>query len=341
MALTVRHHAGEYQVAWGQWADVASSLPEKAILITDSNVERLLPENLQDRPRLTFVAGEASKTWAKAGQLHEQLAQLGALRSHTLVAVGGGVTGDLAGFVAASYMRGIPLVQVPTSLLAMVDSSVGGKVGVDLAAGKNLAGAFWPPQSVIVPFDALTTLPERELRAGMAEVIKAAWIASPELIETLKDPVHDAHDPRLSQIIQTSIAIKARVVEADEFERLGIRATLNFGHTIGHALEAVTNYAEYVHGEAVSIGMVAEAQLSARLGLITPNAVDDLREMCHAHGLPTALPAGLTFEDLLPFMRKDKKAEGTHLALALLHGYGACKLHTDVAADDVRKALQP
>ncbi len=340
MALTVKHHAGEYQVVWGQWADVAAQLPEKAILITDTNVEPLLPENLLSLPRLAFPAGEASKTWAMAGQLHEQLAPLGALRSHTVVAIGGGVTGDLAGFVAASYMRGVPLVQVPTSLLAMVDSSVGGKVGVDLAAGKNLAGAFWPPQRVVIPFDALTTLPARELRAGMAEVIKAAWIASPELIETLKDPVHDAHDPRLPQIIQTSVAIKARVVEADEFERLGIRATLNFGHTIGHALEAVTNYAEYVHGEAVSIGMVVEAQLSARLGLIQPDVVDDLREMCQAHGLPTALPTGLKFEDLLPYMRKDKKAVGTHLALALLHGYGACKLHTDVDADDVRKALQ-
>lgn len=340
MALTVKHHAGEYPVHWGQWADVAALLPVHSILITDSNVERLLPPDLQGIPRLTFPAGEASKTWAMAGHLHEQLASLGALRNHTIVAVGGGVTGDLAGFVAASFMRGVPLVQVPTSLLAMVDSSVGGKVGVDLAAGKNLAGAFWPPQSVIVPFDALTTLPKRELQAGMAEVIKAAWIASPDLIETLRTPVLDADDPRLPGIIQASVAIKAQVVEADEFERTGLRATLNFGHTIGHALEAHTNYNQFVHGEAVSIGMVAEAQLSANLGLVPAEAVDDLRAMCQAHGLPTALPAGLTFEDLLPYLRKDKKAEGTHLALALLHGYGACKLHKDIAADDVKKALQ-
>ncbi|GAB4133839.1 MAG: 3-dehydroquinate synthase [Fimbriimonadaceae bacterium] len=340
MALTVKHHAGEYQVHWGQWADVAPHLPENAILITDSNVEPLLPPNLAHQPRLVFPAGEGSKTWTMAGQLHERLAQMGALRATTIVAVGGGVTGDLAGFVAASYMRGVPLIQVPTSLLAMVDSSVGGKVGVDLAAGKNLAGAFWPPQAVIVPFDALTTLPGRELRAGMAEVIKAAWIARPELIETLRTPVLNAQDPRLPEIIQDSIAIKAQVVEADEFERIGIRATLNFGHTIGHALESLTNYETYVHGEAVSIGMVAEARISANLGLIPQEAVQDLIQMCQAHGLPTALPPGVTTDDLLPYMRKDKKAEGTHLALALLHGYGACKLHKDVAPDVVRQALQ-
>lgn len=340
MAFTVKHHAGEYLVHWGQWADVAAHLPENSIVVTDSNVERLLPENLQAFPRLVFPAGESSKTWAVAGQLHEQLAQLGALRAFTIVAVGGGVTGDLAGFVAASYMRGVPVIQVPTSLLAMVDSSVGGKVGVDLDAGKNLAGAFWPPQSVIVPFDALTTLPERELRAGMAEVIKAAWIASPELIETLGTPVLNAHDPRLPEIIQASVQIKAQVVEADEFERNGIRATLNFGHTIGHALESLTNYETFVHGEAVSIGMVAEARLSAHLGLIPHETAQELTQMCQAHGLPTALPPGVSVDDLLPYMRKDKKAEGTHLALALLHGYGACKLHKDVTPDVVRLALQ-
>lgn len=340
MALTVRQHAGEYKVHGGQWDDVAAHLPENAILITDSNVERLLPANLTHRPRLVFPAGEGSKTWAMAGQLHEQLAQMGALRATTIVAIGGGVTGDLVGFVAACYMRGVPLIQVPTSLLAMVDSSVGGKVGVDLEVGKNLAGAFWPPESVIVPFDALTTLPERELRAGMAEVIKAAWIASPELIETLRTPVLNAQDPRLPEIIQTSVAIKAQVVEADEFERNGIRATLNFGHTIGHALESLTNYETFVHGEAVSIGMMAEARLSAHLGLIPQETVQDLAQMCQAHGLPTALPRGFTTDDLLPYMRKDKKAEGTHLALALLHGYGACKLHKDVAPDAVRQALQ-
>src|SRR5205807_1069483 len=187
----------------------------------------------------------------------------------TIIAFGGGVIGDLAGLVAALYMRGVPYVQIPTTLLAQVDSSIGGKVAVDLAAGKNLAGAFYPPKEVLIPLDALRTLDKRQFRNGMAEVWKYAFIADKDLLGTLKAKVPNCSNNvnNLKGIVQRCIEIKKGAVEADEFETSGARAVLNFGHTVGHAIESATGYSGIFHGEAISIGMVAESYLGEELGV--------------------------------------------------------------------------
>jgi len=327
--MTVRHSRGEYEVRFTHWSALAAQLPAHAAIITDSNVARVLPRDIA--PTLVVPAGEVSKSWEVAGQLLNALVEQGHHRSRAVVAIGGGVIGDLGGFVAGVLLRGVPFIQVPTSLLAMVDSSVGGKVGVDLPSGKNLAGVFLPPQEVLLPIDALDTLPAADFTNGMAEVIKYGFIGDPDLVSQLQDrPLTEAADPRVADVVARCIAHKARVVEADEFETTGLRATLNCGHTVGHALEHWGEYTRFRHGEAVAIGMVVETRLAEKLALAPAGLAEHVAELVASHGLPTEIPAEATFEALLPIMARDKKATGTGLAFSLLEGVGACKLVTNV-----------
>jgi 3-dehydroquinate synthase len=273
----------------------------RCAVLTDTNVAKVQSAALRglfaDAPTHVIPAGERSKSIPELGRALEFLAAQGLDRSGALFAVGGGVVGDLAGFAAASYLRGIDYFQVPTTLLSMVDSSVGGKTGVNLAAGKNLAGAFHQPRRVFIATGFLRTLPPLEFAAGMAEVIKSALLGDRSLFDGLERLPLSAGDVRIASTIRTCCAIKARLVEADERERAGEggRALLNLGHTFAHAVERVTGYGAYLHGEAVAIGLCAAARLSRRLGMIVESDVARVERAVSSHALPTRLrrPLGL------------------------------------------------
>lgn len=284
----------------------------------------------------TFPAGEASKTRERWLRLTDWLLSEEAGRDTTVIALGGGVVGDLAGFVAATFLRGVPIIQVPTTLLAMVDASIGGKTGVDTPHGKNLVGAFHQPAAVLVDPGTLSTLPPAHVRAGMAEVIKhgaiadanyfrlaASWAASVHR-SAQHNSAADAFDwnglPTL-EIISRSIAVKAEVVNADPLER-GRRQVLNAGHTIAHAIERESNYA-LLHGEAVAIGLVLEAELGEAAGFTAGGTAHALRSALGGAGLPTSLPPGLDTGRLVDAMRVDKKSRGGNLSFALLSEIGA------------------
>ena len=291
----------------------------------------------------TMPAGEASKTLATFAQAIDAIAGAGARRDATLFALGGGVVGDLAGFAAATWMRGIDCVQLPTSLLAMVDSSVGGKTGLDLDAGKNLIGAFHPPAAVLADTDALRTLPARELRAGFAEVVKYGAIRDAGFLEWLDvhaDALLANDADTLAEAISRSCAHKAAIVERDPFER-GERALLNFGHTFGHAIEAEQAYAGLNHGEAVAVGMLLAARLSARLGMAGDGDARRLAALLERFGLPLAIPAGLDPDALLARMRLDKKATAGGLRFVLWRGPGRAEIVAGVDENAVRSVLEP
>lgn len=315
---------------------VVEHVPERRIaIIADQQVaaiygERALaavrPASAGEPLLLTFPAGERQKSRGTWGTLTDQLVAARFGRDSAIVALGGGVTGDLAGFVAATFLRGVPLVQVPTSLLAMIDSSIGGKTGVDTAAGKNLVGAFHHPALVLVDPRVLATLPSNELRSGLAEAIKHGviadasyfgWIAS-NLRQILNADRPD--DATALQLVQRSIEIKVKVVRQDERES-GLRKVLNFGHTIGHALEQVTGYG-VSHGDAVAIGMVAEAILAERLRLAERGLADAVSTVCDAAGLPVRLPDGVSPTEVVSATRTDKKSRGGQVAYALPRALG-------------------
>ena len=271
---------------------------------------------------LTIPAGEASKTRAAGRALTDELLDAGFGRDTAIIALGGGVVGDLAGFVAATYMRGIPFVQVPTSLLAMIDAAIGGKTGVDTRAGKNLVGAFHQPALVIVDPRALSTLPLSHVRNGLAEAIKHGVIASRAEFEWIASNLasllgEGGPAPEIAdRLVRRNIEIKAAVVARDEREG-GVRKTLNFGHTIGHAVESLSGYA-MLHGECVAIGMVVEARIAALVGVaMRPSLADVDRALLRAAGLPTALPSSMTPADVLEATRTDKKARGGSVEYAL------------------------
>ncbi len=286
-------------------------------------------------------AGEASKTLASFAEITTQLAALGARRDACIFALGGGVVGDLAGFAAACWMRGIDCVQLPTSLLAMVDSSVGGKTAVDIPAGKNLVGAFHLPRAVIIDTNTLGSLPARELRAGLAEVVKYGAIFDAEFflwLEANADALLALDAEALRHAIAVSCRHKAAVVERDPYEH-GERALLNFGHTFGHAIEAEQGYGGLVHGEAVAIGMVQAAQLSVALGLADVADGERLTRLLQRLGLPVAAPAGLSAEALVARMRLDKKATASGLRFILWEGIGKARVVADVPEAEVLAVL--
>ncbi len=303
---------------------VARHLPRRRVaLVADESVYRLLREGRLagarwDGPALTFPAGERSKTRETWSRLTDELLRLGFGRDTGIVALGGGVTGDLAGFVAATYMRGIPCLQVPTTLLAMVDASVGGKTGVDTPEGKNLIGAFHPPVAVLADPLVLATLPDSEYRAGLAEAVKHGLIADRDYfdwIEANADALAARDQAALEHLVRRSVEIKAEVVGDDEREG-GRRAILNAGHTVAHALERATDY-RLPHGEAVGLGLVAETALATGLGLATAEAGARVAALLERLGLPTRVREPVGEERILAAMASDKKnrAGGIHFAL--------------------------
>jgi len=250
-------------------------------------------------------------------------------RKSCVLALGGGVVGDLAGFAAATYLRGVPYVQVPTTLLAQVDSSVGGKTGINHADGKNLIGAFYQPKLVLIDVSVLQTLPRRELIAGVAEVIKYGIIEDAGLFAVLEQKIASLtqlKEDLLIEIIATSCAIKARVVEADERED-DYRAVLNFGHTIGHALEAVTGYTQFLHGEAVGVGMAKAAALSARQGFCDGKSLQRIVQLIEKAGLPSEIPINVSTTGLVQGMEVDKKAAGGKIRFVMCAGIGKTRFH--------------
>ncbi len=322
-------------------------LQGKALLVTDATVEPLYAQRaLRSLAQAGLAAscavipaGESAKELATVTRLYEAAVEARLDRRSFVVALGGGVVGDIAGFVAATYLRGIPFVQVPTTLLAQVDASVGGKVGVNLPQGKNLVGAFHQPRLVLADVATLRSLSRRELLSGLAEVIKSGLIADAPLVHLVAErraQLLAAHPPTLLEAVRRSVQVKAAVVAQDERED-GLRAILNFGHTFGHALETLTGYQRYTHGEAVAIGMVAAAHLSAQLGLISTAEAQWVAELIAATGLPTH--TDVDPEAWLAAMSRDKKAVNGHLRFVVLEGLGRAAVRADVSPAMVRQAL--
>ncbi|HVT73370.1 MAG TPA: 3-dehydroquinate synthase [Lacunisphaera sp.] len=307
-----------------------------SVVISDEGVAlsqgKFLREIFGHSPQLILPAGEQTKSLSVYGQVLDFLAANQVNRQAVLWAIGGGVVGDLAGFAAASYLRGIECIQVPTTLLAMVDSSVGGKTGINLAAGKNLVGAFHHPRAVIVATEFLATLPEREFAAGMAEVIKYGLLGDATLFGRLERGPMTVRSADLAAVIRRCCEMKAEVVRADERETAPTdgRALLNLGHTFGHAIEQVTGFRDYLHGEAVAVGLAAAARLSARLGLIPESDAARVEPVLTAHHLPARLRSPLSSKALMEAMQHDKKARSGRLRFVVLAAVGRAATRTDV-----------
>ncbi|MBR2313626.1 MAG: 3-dehydroquinate synthase [Akkermansia sp.] len=330
-------------------------LEGKAALITDSNVGPLYAERVRTSLEQSgyttslhsFTAGEASKHLGTIETLANEMVQAGHDRTSFVVALGGGVVGDMAGFLASIYYRGIPFVQIPTSVMAQVDSSVGGKTAVDITSGKNLIGAFHQPRLVLIDPTTLTTLSPRLIREGMAEMVKHAAIRKPGMLHTLRE-LADEIDlgftlstiDRLPDIIAANIAIKARIVEEDEKETLGIRAFLNLGHTIGHGIEAALPYGEMLHGEAVSLGLRAALFLSRRHAGLSAAEERDLLDTLRALELPLTLPTGVDMDRALTLTASDKKFQNGAIRFVLLQRLGTPILSKTITRADLRDALQ-
>jgi 3-dehydroquinate synthase len=327
--VTVGHGAGSYPVFVEP--GLMTRLPALAaehlagrrlVVITDRTVGRLVPHGL-DAPTLVIAPGEGSKSRARWGALTDRLLDLGYGRDTGIVALGGGVVGDLAGFVAATYLRGVPWVQVPTSLVAMVDASVGGKTGINTSRGKNLIGSFYPPAAVLADPAVLATLHPEHLGAGLVEALKHGIVADAEYFVWIEEHAERllAKEPDLlAELVARSVKIKATIVSEDERER-GRRAILNAGHTVGHAIEQVTEYT-VLHGNAVSIGLVTEALLSHRLGFAERALAPTIRLALERLERPTLLDANWRDADLLSAMAYDKKVRRETLRFALPSGIG-------------------
>ena len=285
-------------------------------------------------------AGEQQKTLGTVRSLYEVLIEHRMERKSPVVALGGGITGDTAGFVAATYLRGVPLVQCPTTLLAMVDASVGGKVGVNVPQGKNLIGAFYQPRRVVIDPETLRTLPSRELRCGLAECIKHAMIRDDKLfdwLETRIDAVQRLDADTMTELVERNVRIKAAVVIEDEKES-GVRAHLNFGHTFAHAIESTTGYDRYLHGEAVALGMIAATHLAVNRSMVNPAALDRLGALLEAVKLPTAADDLPDNAALLDAMRLDKKVAGGRIRLVLPTALGRVEICDDIPDDAIAAA---
>lgn len=327
----------------------------KAAVISDSNVCPLYGEiviqSLEDAGYSTslhvFEAGEQSKNLSTVEQIVNEMVAAGHDRSSFVVALGGGVVGDMAGFIASIYYRGIPFIQIPTTVMAQVDSSVGGKTAVDIAGGKNLIGAFHQPALVVADPTTLLTLPPRVLREGMAEMVKHAAIRKPRMLQTLRR-LADEIDlgftlntiERLPGIIADNIAIKARIVEEDEKETCGVRAFLNLGHTLGHGIEASVPYGELLHGEVVSLGLRGALWLSRKYCGLSESAAREVLDTLAALELPLTMPEGVEVERALKFTASDKKFSGGNIRFVLLKAPGDPILSKDITADDLADAMR-
>jgi 3-dehydroquinate synthase len=320
----------------------------RAFLVTDENVRAFAEGAARSLAAADFrtatavlPAGETHKSLGTAGQLYDRLADLPADRQTVVAAVGGGVVGDVAGFVAATFARGLPLLMVPTTLLAMVDSSVGGKTGVNHPRGKNLIGAFHQPIGVWIDTAVLATLPDREYRSGLAEVVKYGVILDPDLFAYLEmnaAAILQREGPVVRTVIHRCCRLKADVVEQDEREESGRRSILNYGHTFAHAFETVGGYGVWLHGEAVAAGMMCAARLAEARGLLASGIADRQKKLLDLFGLPTA-PGGWSADDLLAVMRQDKKSASDRLRFVLPRRLGEVALFDDVTESEIRKVL--
>ena len=336
----ILERAGEYLAQAG--------LRGKVAIVTNPTVAQLYLDAAHDALRhsgfeVTAVLvpdGEEHKNLKSLASIYDRLIAERLERRACVLALGGGVIGDLAGLAAATYLRGVPYVQVPTTLLAQVDSSVGGKTGVNHADGKNLIGAFYQPKLVLIDITVLRSLPSRELIAGLAEVIKYGIIDDPVLFSMLEqgvDKIIGLNQEMLTRIVATSCAIKARVVEIDERED-DYRAVLNFGHTIGHALESATGYRQFLHGEAVGVGIVKAAALSARQGFCDAATLSRITALVQRTGLPVEIPAALSPQSLIQAMEIDKKVAGGKIKFIMCEGIGKTRFHW-LSPDEILRGL--
>jgi len=312
----------------------------RCAILADENVAPLFGERVRESLRrsgfstelLTVAPGEEAKSMAQAAALCEKLSAAGLDRSSFLVSLGGGVVGDLAGFVAAIYHRGIPYVSIPTTLLAQVDSCIGGKTGVNSSAGKNLIGSFHHPALVVADTETLRSLPERIWHEGFAEAIKHGIIRDAELFDSL-GAVEREHP---EAFVERNIAIKAAIVAADERERNDVRSLLNFGHTIGHAIEYAAGYGNMLHGEAISLGILAAAQISVRRAGLSLGEAERIRAALQAHDLPVVLPADFPRDKILAALPRDKKFENGRVRFVVAHEIGRASVADNVTMEDLR-----
>jgi 3-dehydroquinate synthase len=354
--LWITSSAGQYRlvVAPGALAQLPGQLEALEIkgrcwVITDTNVGPLYLDQVVEllgpsRPVLSYAvpAGEQSKSLAMAETLYTWMLEGGVERRDVVLALGGGVVGDLAGFVASTVLRGVELIQLPTTVQAMIDSSMGGKTGVNHARGKNLIGTFYPPRVILADTGTLRTLPRREFAAGVAEAIKHGVIADAPLFDDLEagiDALYRLEEPLTGELIRRSAAVKATVVTADERE-LGLRMLLNYGHTLGHALEVAAGYGVLLHGEAVSIGMELAGTLAIRTGRYSQAELARQRALLQAAGLPIAPPPGLTADAVLAAVGLDKKRDGGSVRWVLPERIGAAVVVRDVPPALVREVLE-
>lgn len=322
-----------------------TALRGRCAVLADDHVAELYGSLVLDSLRasgfaadlVTFPHGEQSKSLRCAEDCCEELIRLGLDRKSFLLALGGGVTGDLAGFVAAIYFRGIPFVQIPTSVVAQVDSSVGGKTGVNAKGGKNLIGSFHQPDLVIVDPLTLRTLPDREYREGFAEIIKHGIIADAGLLQTLPSP-DDRSD--LAPLIERNVRIKAEIVGRDEKETLGVRALLNFGHTIGHAIENAAGYGKFLHGEAISLGILAAMRLSRTHAGFSSEEESFIRGLLERWDLPVDFSDAPEIPSLLQAMKTDKKFDSGSIRFILTKRLGTAFVSSDITESDLRRALE-
>ena len=335
-----------------QLADLCAShvADRHVIIISDSKVAPLYLAKVESALQtvaarvnsIVVPEGEQSKNLSQCDQLWQQMIEFPSDRKSVVFALGGGVIGDLAGFVAAGFARGIDFIQMPTSLLAQVDSSVGGKTGVNLPQAKNMVGAFWQPRTVIIDIEVLQTLDDRNFRAGLAEVIKYGLIMDDSLfsrIESSMQAILNREPDIITELIQRCCQCKADVVQEDETEVSGRRAILNYGHTIGHAIEAVYGYGEYLHGEAISIGMVAEAELAKSLGMVDEAFCNRQKAIFEAAGLPVECPTGKE-SDLIEAMTRDKKVASGKLNFILPTKLGEVKNVPSPKPETIIQALR-
>jgi 3-dehydroquinate synthase len=325
----------------------ALGLVSQCAIVSDTKVTALYAHTLKQSltsagfcPTLiTIPAGEKSKTLQQASAISDQMIAAGLDRQSFVIGLGGGVIGDISGFVAAIYHRGIPHVQIPTTLLAMVDSSIGGKTGVNTRRGKNLIGAIHLPSLVIDDLDVLKTLPRREFNQGFAEIIKHAVIADPTMFRTLQS-WKATEAVALQRLIKRNIEIKSKIVAKDERDRTGERALLNFGHTVGHAIERAGDYRKFLHGEALSLGIVAACAISIKRAGLAPDQRDAIVDLLRRFELPTTLPKNFPSEKIFDALKFDKKFEGGKVRFVVTPRIGAAYLANDVTLDDIREAVK-
>ncbi len=339
-----RHHLssmGEYDVIVGQASSLTNIPMQNPVIVTDENVAKFHLEKtksiLRDsgyQPKSIIVhAGEEHKNLETVNYLWKSFLKNGLDRKSTVIALGGGVIGDMAGFAASTYMRGINWIAIPTTLLSIVDASLGGKTGFDLPEGKNLIGSFYPPKLVLADPNFLLTLPERELRSGMAEVVKHGIISDPELFDLCSRGL-DWVKANLEEVVKRGMAVKIKVIEEDPYER-GVRAALNLGHTVGHAVELVSKF-ELRHGEAIAMGMVTEADYAERIGLAKKGLTEIIADVLSTLGLPIAIPESMPRQEILRAMRVDKKKNSKGIRFALPVEIGKVEL---VDVDDLESIL--